>query len=151
FGNGGSGGDPNTLYFTAGLHRVGAGNFGAMDGLFGSVGFADTADKAVPVSRGVSDPVSALFRGDVVPALLGPASLDRRAVPAEKAGDSAQVLSPPNIRSVDQVFSSVREKDQAFVSSGLKQAPVSVDGLGLTLFPADDTLSDGALQAPHKR
>jgi uncharacterized protein (TIGR03118 family) len=37
FGNGGSGGDPNTLYFTAGLNRTGAGSFGADDGLFGSI------------------------------------------------------------------------------------------------------------------
>jgi hypothetical protein len=39
FGNGGSGGDANTLYFAAGINRTGAGSFGARDGLFGSIRF----------------------------------------------------------------------------------------------------------------
>ena len=40
FGNGGSGGDPNALYFAAGINRTGANSFGAADGLFGSIRFA---------------------------------------------------------------------------------------------------------------
>jgi uncharacterized protein (TIGR03118 family) len=39
FGNGGMGGDRNTLYFTAGIHRTGPGSFDAADGLFGSIRF----------------------------------------------------------------------------------------------------------------
>src|SRR5262249_13067806 len=37
FGNGGSGGDTNALYFTAGINRTGPNSFGAADGLFGSI------------------------------------------------------------------------------------------------------------------
>src|SRR5262249_61915083 len=37
FGNGGNGGDPDALYFTAGINRTGPGSFGATDGLFGSI------------------------------------------------------------------------------------------------------------------
>jgi uncharacterized protein (TIGR03118 family) len=37
FGNGGSGGDPNALYFAAGINRVGPTSFSANDGLFGSI------------------------------------------------------------------------------------------------------------------
>jgi uncharacterized protein (TIGR03118 family) len=44
FGNGGSGGDRNALYFAAGITRTGPGSFGAADGLFGSIRFAMTAN-----------------------------------------------------------------------------------------------------------
>jgi uncharacterized protein (TIGR03118 family) len=37
FGNGGSGGDTNALYFAAGINRAGPNSFGAADGLFGSI------------------------------------------------------------------------------------------------------------------
>jgi uncharacterized protein (TIGR03118 family) len=37
FGNGGNAGDPNALYFAAGINRTGANSFGAADGLFGSL------------------------------------------------------------------------------------------------------------------
>jgi uncharacterized protein (TIGR03118 family) len=37
FGNGGNGGDPNALYFDAGINRTGPNSFGAADGLFGSI------------------------------------------------------------------------------------------------------------------
>jgi uncharacterized protein (TIGR03118 family) len=38
FGNGSNnGGDPNALYFAAGIHRTGPNSFGADDGLFGSI------------------------------------------------------------------------------------------------------------------
>src|SRR5262249_17477655 len=39
FGNGGSGGDRNALYFAAGINRTGLNSFGAADGLFGSIRF----------------------------------------------------------------------------------------------------------------
>jgi uncharacterized protein (TIGR03118 family) len=54
FGNGGSGGDPNTLYFTAGINRTGAGSFGAADGLFGSIQFVNVSSTAVLPGRGVA-------------------------------------------------------------------------------------------------
>jgi uncharacterized protein (TIGR03118 family) len=43
FGNGGSGGDTNALYFAAGINRTGANSFGSSDGLFGSIRFVDPA------------------------------------------------------------------------------------------------------------
>jgi hypothetical protein len=39
FGNGGSGGDTNALYFAAGINRTGPNSFGAADGLFGVIRF----------------------------------------------------------------------------------------------------------------
>src|SRR5262249_5183202 len=54
FGNGGNGGDPNALYFTAGINRNGPNSFGAADGLFGSIRFVA--------------PVAGEFSGDPAPA-----------------------------------------------------------------------------------
>jgi uncharacterized protein (TIGR03118 family) len=48
FGNGGSGGDTNALYFAAGINRAGANSFGAADGLFGSIRFAPPAASSPP-------------------------------------------------------------------------------------------------------
>jgi uncharacterized protein (TIGR03118 family) len=67
FGNGGSGGDTSALYFTAGINRTGAGSFGAMNGLFGSIRFVPGGGPALaptgglPVTLGGADnPASAL-------------------------------------------------------------------------------------------
>jgi uncharacterized protein (TIGR03118 family) len=68
FGNGGSGGDPNALYFTAGINRNGAGSFGAADGLFGSIRSVEPAgDFAVLPGRAVAVALS----GPVKPTVYG--------------------------------------------------------------------------------
>jgi uncharacterized protein (TIGR03118 family) len=46
FGNGGSAGDTNALYFAAGINRTGPNSFGAADGLFGSIRFDSPAGGA---------------------------------------------------------------------------------------------------------
>jgi uncharacterized protein (TIGR03118 family) len=60
FGNGGMGGDRNTLYFTAGIDRTGPGSFGAADGLFGSIRFV-TPKGSLPGSGGGGP---SILRGD---------------------------------------------------------------------------------------
>jgi uncharacterized protein (TIGR03118 family) len=58
FGNGGSGGDTNALYFAAGMNRTGPNSFGAADGLFGSIRDpGPTLDRSVDVTlRGPDSP-----------------------------------------------------------------------------------------------
>jgi hypothetical protein len=143
FGNGGSGGDSNTLYFASGLNRTGAGSFGAQDGLFGLIRFGGTTAAG---GRGTPDLAAPLVGGDIVTAVLGPTSLSQTAVSAMITGPSvapAPVSSLPDVRSVDQVFGSVQ--DQGLVAVGSKSAPASGDDLGLTLFPTEDVLTHGAL------
>lgn len=72
FGNGGSGGDPNALYFAAGINRVGAGSFSANDGLFGSIRFVSaTGDSSVPGKRIDLSAATALDVGAVLGLLNG--------------------------------------------------------------------------------
>jgi uncharacterized protein (TIGR03118 family) len=47
FGNGGSGGDTNALYFAAGIGRTGPNSFGAAHGLFGSIRFGPSPGPSV--------------------------------------------------------------------------------------------------------
>jgi uncharacterized protein (TIGR03118 family) len=54
FGNGGSAGDTNALYFAAGINRTGPGSFGAADGLFGSIRDPG-ADRSVTVTLSSPD------------------------------------------------------------------------------------------------
>jgi uncharacterized protein (TIGR03118 family) len=51
FGNGGSGGDTNALYFAAGITRSGPNSFGAADGLFGSIRFTPPAATALSLQQ----------------------------------------------------------------------------------------------------
>jgi uncharacterized protein (TIGR03118 family) len=71
FGNGGSGGDPNALYFAAGINRTGANSFGAADGLFGSIRFVSSMDTtpsgSPPLTSGAS---SGGFPGPLPPSAL---------------------------------------------------------------------------------
>jgi hypothetical protein len=141
FGNGGNGGDQNTLYFTSGLNRNGAGSFGAADGLFGSISFGGTTPAK---GHGTSDLASPLVSADIVTAVLAPTLLNPLAVSATANGPSpasAPGSSLPAVQSVDQVFSSTQ--DHGFVVAGSKPAPTAGDDLGLTLFRADDTFVVG--------
>src|SRR5262249_60984397 len=69
FGNGGNAGDPNALYFAAGINRTGPGSFGAADGLFGSIRVLTTGGGGASMS-------AAGRRGRPPPA--GPAPRARR-------------------------------------------------------------------------
>jgi uncharacterized protein (TIGR03118 family) len=145
FGNGGSGGDPNTLYFTAGLHRTGAGSFGAMDGLFGSISFPGSVGPAKAISGEVPDPLALPFDKAILGLALALPPPDVPAKVIAQAPSAAQVLPLPDVRSVEPVPGTVKDVDHGFVASGLKQAPRAVDNLGLVIFPASEVLSEGVL------
>jgi uncharacterized protein (TIGR03118 family) len=85
FGNGGSGGDKNALYFAAGINRTGPNSFGALDGLFGSIRF-----DAPP-----SNPGAGGGGGRGLPAGAVPPGGDRTssAVP-QQAGPAPGVVGP---------------------------------------------------------
>src|SRR5262249_5857249 len=125
FGNGGNGGDPNTLYFTAGLNRTGPGSFGAADGLFGSirpvltpVGSTPPAPGPAAIARSTAHPRGdggALATLDLMPAAaaLSKGSSGQPALPAA-LGDAAFEGQAPPLKAVnvDQVFSSAGGEDQ---------------------------------------
>jgi uncharacterized protein (TIGR03118 family) len=142
FGNDGSAGASDTLYFTSGLNRIGAGSFGAQDGLFGSISFAGDGTSAVRKPSALASP---LVSGDLVGAVLGSTSLNRGTVATEPALTSVPGLPLPDVRSVDQVLASTQGQNPGFVSAGLKLAPAAMDDLGLTLFPSEDALAQRVL------
>jgi uncharacterized protein (TIGR03118 family) len=87
FGNGGMGGDPNTLYFTAGLNRMGGGSFAAADGLLGAFQFAPSngavrkgGTLGVSGTGAVTElplAVAPLVDANLVSAVAGPAAVSR--------------------------------------------------------------------------
>jgi uncharacterized protein (TIGR03118 family) len=136
FGNGGMGGDPNTLYFTAGLNRVGAGSFGAMDGLFGSIRLDST-------NRGGGPKPAVIRPGDIAAALLRTVPLNQVAVLATVAAkplDSGQVPLWQDVRAVNQVFSDAGDQYPSFVSARPEESLVS-GRHALNFFSAEDAFS----------
>lgn len=145
FGNGGSGGDPNTLYFTAGLNRVGPGSFGAADGLLGAFQFAPgngTArrGKVLGVSGTGAVTELPLADADVVSAVIGPASVGRSVPPvgAVAQGHDAGRLPPA------QDLQTAGAVSEAAVVP-LHHASTSADDLGLSLSPLPERLGDDTL------
>ncbi len=158
FGNGGSGGDPNTLYFTAGLNRNGPGSFGAMDGLLGAIQFApgDSAGRRggtlglvpletaaagtvaeLPLSNPTtgSDSASPPFNANLLAAVVGPVSVNRPEISTgiiTTAHDLGQVPPTQDVQQGTPV--------QEVSSPQVRPTTVSVDDLGLTLLPAQDRL-----------
>jgi uncharacterized protein (TIGR03118 family) len=141
FGNDGMGGAANTLYFSSGLNRIGAGSFGAQDGLFGSISFAGERTSRV---RTPSELASPLASHDLAAAMVGSTSLNPGSL-AEPAFISVPGLPLHDVPSVDHVLGSAQDKNSAPVSDPPKPAPASRDDLGLTLFPAEDGLANGTL------
>jgi uncharacterized protein (TIGR03118 family) len=169
FGNGGSGGDTNALYFAAGIHRTGANSFGAADGLFGAIRFAgpppdgggptvtaggDGAAGPAPaaiapadsVAAAVAptDPVSAnlaaaLLRG-ALPGLAPPA------VPSGPAPSAGSGGALPGSSSVDQFFLASGQDDQpASLPSSQNAAGDSQDGLTVALDQGPTPFNPGLL------
>jgi uncharacterized protein (TIGR03118 family) len=88
FGDGGSGGDTNALYFAAGIHRTGANSFGAADGLFGSLRVDPPADGggAGPGAALPSRAVSVTLSGATNPTVYGQeVSLTANVTPANQS------------------------------------------------------------------
>jgi uncharacterized protein (TIGR03118 family) len=87
FGNGGSAGDTNALYFAAGINRTGRNSFGAADGLFGSIRFV-TSPSTTPSNS------SSLLSGDSSggsPKTQHPAKRPDHGL-ADKAADASSAL-----------------------------------------------------------
>jgi uncharacterized protein (TIGR03118 family) len=150
FGNGGMGGDPNTLYFTAGLNRVGPGMFGANDGLLGAIQFAGGGNAGLGRRGGVGlaslepvtsvESVSAPFDANLLAAVLGPTVVSRPLAPVsaiEKPQDTARVLPPQDGQRLDSV--------QTVAVPHLHATPAAGDNLGLTLASAQDDLANSVL------
>jgi uncharacterized protein (TIGR03118 family) len=144
FGNGGSGGDRNTLYFTSGLNRNGAGSFGAADGLFGSISLGRGGGMNSAERRGTPGEVSALVGSDLIAAALGATLSNPLATSGTATGPALAAVSAsplPSVQSVDQAFSS--SQDQGSVAAGFKPASSGGHDLVLSLFQADDMFGLG--------
>ncbi len=150
FGNGGSGGDPNTLYFTAGLNRAGPGSFGAADGLLGAIQFTPGNGAThkggvlgVSSTGAVTElPLAAspLADANVISAVTGPASVSRPTLPAGlTAQDHNSGRLPP--AQDQQTVSAIR---QAAIAP-LHHALPAADDLALSLSPLSDRLGDDTL------
>jgi uncharacterized protein (TIGR03118 family) len=132
FGNGGSGGDPNTLYFTAGINRNGPGSLGAHDGLFGSIRFDEPSSAATGGSS-----ASLALNQNVATALLGSSSLVAPGVVLVPAGnsDSRAGMTPIPGAQDQSLASDVKNQETHFTAS--YATAVSDDSLGITLFGDD--------------
>jgi uncharacterized protein (TIGR03118 family) len=87
FGNGGSAGDTNALYFAAGIGRTGPNSFGAAHGLFGSIRFGPAPGPSLSAS-GVGGSGSDGGDGGATPSAAGASGSTPAAPP--KAGLVAQ-------------------------------------------------------------
>jgi uncharacterized protein (TIGR03118 family) len=152
FGNGGSAGDTNALYFFAGINRTGPNSFGAADGLFGSIrvdppsdpggdggGSGGASPGSVPPSGNVLAP------GGFVILLPGPASIGSPSAPAA-GGQSSPVHAPPLDREhLDQFFSSLRVEDQVLIPSASGRVSSQGGNPGLDLIWGEDPLNGPVL------
>jgi uncharacterized protein (TIGR03118 family) len=138
FGNGGSAGDPDALYFFAGINRNGPGSLGAHDGLFGSV----RLDEPSSVATGSSSASSVALNQDVATALLGSTSLMAPMVlpaPAGISDNPARTTPIPGVQD-HPLASTVNNRETHSAAS--HQLPVSSDSLGITLFGDDVVAHD---------
>jgi uncharacterized protein (TIGR03118 family) len=127
FGNGASGGDPNALYFAAGLNRTGANSFGAADGLFGSIRFAGLGvQSSVGVGPGPL-PASPAAAGGHVPSKLS-------TVPGTiPAAPSAHGSMPADLLSAKLVAALLKAGSSNLASTSDPAGMITSDGQGGTL------------------
>jgi uncharacterized protein (TIGR03118 family) len=135
FGNGGSGGDTNALYFFAGINRAGPNLFGAADGLFGSIRFGASSGGApdTPGTGGAPQPLVAqppsagsgtgastrsfavLNAGGRI--FLDALGQDLNALRTAQAAPGIEAVLPPSLEHMDQFFGTFKTEGAFFSSS----------------------------------
>jgi uncharacterized protein (TIGR03118 family) len=128
-GNGGSGGDANTVYFTAGLDNETHGLFGSLSSVSASAGGTPLASGRPSSQEGppAAQHGSAAIGGGMAAPSKGPSG--QPALPAAPdARTSNNDLAPPREALVDQVFSSTAWEDQALAPSHSAQKEALAHG-----------------------
>jgi uncharacterized protein (TIGR03118 family) len=128
FGNGGAGGDPNALYFAAGINRTGPGSFGAADGLFGSIRFIDPASQSpgqFPPQGGVQSGLGTTPAGPAGPTDSPPTNGGPSPQQAASPAASLPGVGQPNANLVSAILNVPRDEAPATVPAEDLTPPLS--------------------------